>query len=188
MLRSLFWLLDHHPDTGESLAELHATALEQASLADRLGFTSLWLAEHHFHALGTAANPAVVLSALAQRTQRLRLGPAVSVLPLRNPIQVAEDYALVDLLSGGRLNMGVGTGSQPLEFAGFGADFEGRGKLFDENLAVLRSRWSAAASGQRGAAARFAQHGVRHMAFVSRFGGMSADASEQSLRMLAPAG
>lgn len=153
MHRSLFWLLDHYPETGESLPSLHATALEHAGIADDLGFTSLWLAEHHFLSLGTAPNPAVLLAAIAQHTVNLRLGPAVAVLPLRDPIQVAEDYALVDILSGGRLNMGVGTGSQPLEFGGFGIDFEDRRKLFDDHLAALCKRWCAAASGETGLAA-----------------------------------
>jgi alkanesulfonate monooxygenase SsuD/methylene tetrahydromethanopterin reductase-like flavin-dependent oxidoreductase (luciferase family) len=148
--RSVFWLLDHYPETGESLASLPATALAHARLADRLGFDGLWLAEHHFQTLGTVPNPAVLLAAMAQRTEKLRLGPAVAVLPLRNPIHIAEDYALVDVLSGGRLNRGVGTGSQLLEFGGLGLDFERRRDLFEANLAVLRERWSAAASGERG--------------------------------------
>jgi alkanesulfonate monooxygenase SsuD/methylene tetrahydromethanopterin reductase-like flavin-dependent oxidoreductase (luciferase family) len=148
--RSVFTLLDHHPESGETLAALHATALEQARLADRLGFSGLWLAEHHFQKLGTAPNPAVVLAAIAACTQRLRLGPAVSVLPLRDPILVAEDYALVDVLSGGRLDMGVGTGSQPLEFEAMACDFERRQETFRERLAVLLERWRAAAAGERG--------------------------------------
>lgn len=151
MRRSLFWLLDDYPDADDCVASLHATALEHARIADDLGFASLWLPEHHFQGLGTAANPAVVLAAVAQHTKHIRLGPAVSVLPLRNPIQVAEDYALVDILSGGRLNMGVGSGSQAMEFAGFDADFEGRQQAFDENLRELKRRWMEATSGGRGA-------------------------------------
>jgi len=151
--RSLFWLLDHYPDTGESLASLHETALDHARLADRLGFRTLWIAEHHFQTLGTVPNPAVLLAAIARSTERLRLGPAVSVLPLRDPILVAEDYALVDVLSGGRLDMGVGTGSRPLEFAGMGLDFERRRDVFDAHLSALRERWRSALAGERGSAA-----------------------------------
>jgi len=151
MRRSVFWLLDHHPETGESLASVHATALAHARLADRLGFEGLWLAEHHFNTLGTAPNPAVVLAAIAQHTKRLRIGPAVSVLPLRDPIAVAEDYALVDVLSGGRLDMGVGTGSQPLEFEGLGRDFERRQETFDAHLRQLQECWRVASSGEGGA-------------------------------------
>lgn len=150
MRRSVFTLLDHHPQTGETLASVHATALEQARLADRLGFHSLWVAEHHLYTLGTAPNPAVLLAAIAQCTTRIRLGPAVAVLPLHDPVLLAEDYALLDMLSGGRLNMGVGTGSRPMEFTGLGVCFEDRRALFDARLAELRERWTAAAAGRRG--------------------------------------
>lgn len=146
MRRSVFWLLDHHPGQNGSVADLHARALAHATRADELGYYALWLAEHHFRGLGTTPNPAVLLAALAQRTTRIRLGPAVSVLPLRDPTQVAEDYGLVDILSGGRLNMGVGTGSREREFAGFGIDFDGRRASFDERLAAIRDAWAAAES------------------------------------------
>jgi alkanesulfonate monooxygenase SsuD/methylene tetrahydromethanopterin reductase-like flavin-dependent oxidoreductase (luciferase family) len=84
-----------------------------------------------------------LLSALAQCTERIRLGPAVAVLPLRNATQVAEDYALVDLVSSGRLNMGVGAGSRPLECEGFGVEFEARHELFDTRFEELQRRWSS---------------------------------------------
>jgi len=148
--RSLFWLLDHYPETGESIADLHRFAVQQATEADRLGFDSLWLAEHHFRALGTAPNPAVLLAAIAERTRRIRLGPAVAVLPLRDPIQIAEDYALVDALSGGRLNMGVGSGSQESEYEPFAIDFDSRRDRCARNLAIVRERWDAATRGEVG--------------------------------------
>lgn len=150
MKRSLFWLLDQYPETGELVAAVHEAALEQAVEADRRGFSSLWVSEHHFVTLGTAPNPAVLLAAIAQRTERLRIGPATTVLPLRNPIHVAEDYALVDVLSGGRLNLGVGSGSRAAEYEPFGIDFERRRELYAENLAEIRRRWSAAANGDIG--------------------------------------
>ena len=145
--RSVFWLLDHHPEAGETVAEGHHAALEAAALADRLGFSSLWLAEHHgaepAGQLGTVPHPAVLLAAMAQRTERIRLGPAVAVLPLRDPVQVVEDYGVVDGLSRGRLNLGVGSGSRAEEFALFGADFEHRRQIFAERLAEVRARWVA---------------------------------------------
>ncbi len=144
MKRSLFWLLDHYPETGESAASVHEVALEHAAEADRLGFVSLWVAEHHFVRLSTAPNPAVILAAIAQRTERLRLGPATAVLPLRHPIHVAEDYALVDVLSRGRLNLGVGSGSQATEYSPFGVDFDSRRDIAAKNLACVRERWTAA--------------------------------------------
>lgn len=142
MKRSIFLLLDHHPETGETLGDLHAFVLEHARRADALGFEALWLAEHHFLQIGTVPNPAVMLAAIAMQTERLRLGPAVSVLPYRNPVLVAEDYALVDQLSRGRLNMGVGYGSQPAEFAGLGVDFDSRVSKFHRNLDALHELWS----------------------------------------------
>ena len=150
MRHSVFNLLDHHPASGESLIALQQHAIDQARLAERLSFDALWIAEHHFQRVGTVPNPAVLLAAIARETQSIRLGPAVSVLPLHDPIQVAEDYALVDMLSGGRLNMGVGTGSQPLEFGALGVDFEQRRALFDAALAVLCERWNRASVGKLG--------------------------------------
>ena len=142
MKRSVFLLLDRYPQMHETLSECHAFIFEHARLADALGFEALWLAEHHFRHLGTVPNPAVMLAAIAKQTNRLRIGPAVSVLPYRNPVLVAEDYALLDLLSNGRLNMGVGCGSQQAEFAGLGIEFDNRWDTFHQNLAALRELWS----------------------------------------------
>lgn len=142
MERSVFLLLDHYPQMGERLGESYAFALDHARLADKLGFEALWLAEHHFQHLGTTPNPAVMLAAVATQTSRLRIGPAVSVLPYRNPVLVAEDYALVDVLSGGRLNMGVGCGSQRVEFDELGMDFNDRRDTYYSNLITLRELWS----------------------------------------------
>jgi alkanesulfonate monooxygenase SsuD/methylene tetrahydromethanopterin reductase-like flavin-dependent oxidoreductase (luciferase family) len=126
MKRSIFLLLDHYPQLTSSHGEHYAFLLEHARSADALGFEALWLAEHHFQDLGTIPNPAVPLAAIAGQTRRLRIGPAVSVLPYRHPVLIAEDYAMVDILSNGRLNMGVGCGSQPVEFTGLDASFDNR--------------------------------------------------------------
>lgn len=147
MRRSLFWLLDDAPGSTEPRATLPATALAHARLADALGYHALWIAEHHFSPIGTVPNPAVLLAAIASRTARLRLGPAVAVLPLRSAVQIAEDYALVDVLSGGRLDLGVGTGSRPDEFEAHGIEFDDRRDLFDARLAEIRRRWRDAAGG-----------------------------------------
>ncbi|WOF73023.1 LLM class flavin-dependent oxidoreductase [Parvibaculaceae bacterium PLY_AMNH_Bact1] len=146
MRRSVFWLLDQYTDNQEDTASIYSVALKHAQLADQLGYSSLWLAEHHFHKLGTAPNPAVLLSAIAQTTKNIRLGPGVCLLPLRDPILTAEDYALVDILSDGRLNMGVGTGSQLVEFEALGRDFDNRREAFDKNLKELRTNWATASS------------------------------------------
>ena len=151
MKRSLFSILDRHESAGGPLGDLVDRVIEEAVEADRLGYSSLWLAEHHFVTVGSVPNPAVVLAAIARATSRIRIGPATAVLPLRNPIQIAEDYALVDVLSSGRLNLGVGSGSQAREFVPFGVDFGKRRKLFDDALGIIKKSWVDAVTGIDGA-------------------------------------
>ncbi|MBT5705807.1 MAG: LLM class flavin-dependent oxidoreductase, partial [Verrucomicrobia bacterium] len=143
MRKSLFWTLDSHPESTISIADLHEAAHQHAQLADTLGFECLWVGEHHFYNVGTIPNPAVLLGSLARVTQKIRLGPAVSVLPLRDSILIAEDYAMVDMISGGRLNMGVGTGSQLAEYQGMNIEFETRREEFERRLEKLTSYWSS---------------------------------------------
>ena len=139
MERSVFLLLDRHEAPTRSIA----SAMAHAELADALGFHTFWIAEHHFRRLGVA-NPSVLLAAIAARTERIRIGPAVAVLPYRHPVQIAEDYALVDQISGGRLDMGVGSGSEVVEFEALGVDFDSRREIFRESLQTLRRLWMGA--------------------------------------------
>lgn len=148
MKRSLFWLLDYHPHAESNEADTMLKAIEHCCIAERLGFTAAWSAEHHFQTLGMIPNPAVFLAALSQKTTILRIGPAISVLPLHNSIQIAEDYAMVDQLSGGRLNMGVGTGGQAIEAQGMGTQFGKRKELFEQNLIDVIDRWTIASAGK----------------------------------------
>ncbi len=134
---SIFTVLDHHPDRARSLPQLYAQVTEQAVLAERLGYDTFYVAEHHFHEYGACPNPAVLLASLAAKTTRLRLGTAIAALVFRNPVEAAESYAMVDLLSGGRLVLGAGSGYLAHEFAGFGADPAEKRERFDENLHVL---------------------------------------------------
>ena len=116
---------------------LYAEVLGQSVLADELGYHALFLAEHHFHQYGAVPNPAVLLASLSQITKRLRLGTSISVLPFRNPVLVAEDYAMLDVLSNGRLELGVGSGYLTHEFAGFGIDAAEKRERFEESLNLL---------------------------------------------------
>ena len=134
---SIFTVLDHHPSRSRSLAELYAQVTRQAEIADMLGYHTFYVAEHHFHEYGACPNPAVLLAALAQRTTRIRLGTAIAALAFRNPVEVAESYALVDVLSGGRLELGLGSGYLAHEFAGFNIDPGEKRERFEENLYVL---------------------------------------------------
>ncbi|MEX2446701.1 MAG: LLM class flavin-dependent oxidoreductase [Dehalococcoidia bacterium] len=105
--------------------------------AEELGFDSVWLAEHHFSNYGYIPNPLLMAARLASETSRLRIGTAVLVLPFWNPLRVAEDIALTDQLTGGRLEVGVARGYQPFEFRRFGLDFEDSRERTDEVLAVM---------------------------------------------------
>jgi alkanesulfonate monooxygenase SsuD/methylene tetrahydromethanopterin reductase-like flavin-dependent oxidoreductase (luciferase family) len=139
MRLSVFLLFDRGLDPS---FDAFGRALRICEAAEDLGYSMVWVAEHHFGDFGGLPNPAVFLGAAALRTQRIRLGPAVSVLPFRNPLQVAEDYAVVDRISGGRLVMGVGSGPFESEFRGFGVDRDSKRVLFEERLEVLRLLWS----------------------------------------------
>ena len=138
MRLSIFSVQDHYPAGARSVAQLYGEVIAQAELADRLGYDTFWVAEHHFHEYGVVPNPAVMLATLAQRTKRLRLGTAISILTFHNPLTVAENYAMVDVLSGGRLVYGVGSGYLPHEFAGYAIDPAEKRDRFDETLAAVK--------------------------------------------------
>src|SRR5215218_743211 len=135
---SIFSVQDHHPSRERTVAQLYEQVIAQAELADELGYDTFWVAEHHFHEYGVVPNPAVMLAAIAQRTRRLRLGTAISILTFHNPLTVAENYAMVDVLSNGRLVYGVGSGYLSHEFAGHGIDPAEKRERFDENLAAVK--------------------------------------------------
>jgi alkanesulfonate monooxygenase SsuD/methylene tetrahydromethanopterin reductase-like flavin-dependent oxidoreductase (luciferase family) len=119
-------------------AQLYQDALNQATHAETLGFESVWPVEHHFNPrMSVLPCPAVLLAAIAARTRSLRLGTAIVQLALHNPLRVAEEIATLDVLSGGRVELGVGRGSNPSHFAGFGVPVEqGRARMA-EALAFL---------------------------------------------------
>jgi alkanesulfonate monooxygenase SsuD/methylene tetrahydromethanopterin reductase-like flavin-dependent oxidoreductase (luciferase family) len=118
--------------------QLYAEVVGQAVLADELGYDTFFVAEHHFHEYGAVPNPPVILAAIAAQTKTLRLGTAIAALNYRNPIEVAESYAMLDVLSGGRLFLGVGSGYLAHEFQGFGMDPATKRESFDRNFAEVR--------------------------------------------------
>ena len=122
-----------------SPAERYRLATEQIAHAERCGFDSAWIAQHHFHeAEGGLPAPLVFLAHVASRAKTIRLGTGIVTLPLEEPIRVAEDAAVLDLLIEGRLELGVGTGGNPTAFAAFGLDSAKRRDIFGRNLAILR--------------------------------------------------
>lgn len=139
----IFSVCDHYPaELPRTSGQLYGELLEQVEAAEDLGFDSFWVAEHHFHEYGAVPAPPVFLAAAAQRTRRIRLGAAVVVLPFHNPLQVAEDYAMVDMLSAGRLDLGAGSGYLRHEYDGFGIDPDEKRERFDEALEVVLRAWS----------------------------------------------
>jgi alkanesulfonate monooxygenase SsuD/methylene tetrahydromethanopterin reductase-like flavin-dependent oxidoreductase (luciferase family) len=126
-----------HASEGEMA--VYADLIERARTAEDQGFTGFWVAEHHFGRYGGAVPFAgVLLAHLAARTERIRLGAGVAVLSLRrDPIATLEEFAMVDALSGGRLELGVGRGFMDHEFAGKGVALEDRGSIFDEGLDIM---------------------------------------------------
>ena len=135
MRLSAFTVVDEYPTDRPSDRLLEVVRLAEAAEAG--GLSALWVAEHHFHSGGVAPSPPVLLAALGARTRRLRLGALVSVLPFHRPIELAEQYAMLDRLLEGRLNLGVGSGYIPLEFEGFGVDPTVKRELFDRTLETM---------------------------------------------------
>lgn len=117
-----FGIFDHLDDNGIALADLFETRLKLIEQYDRAGFRSYHIAEHHSTPLGMAPSPSVFLAAVAQRSKRLRFGPLLYVTPMYHPLRVAEEVVMLDHMSRGRLELGLGRGASPVEIAGFDVD------------------------------------------------------------------
>jgi putative FMN-dependent luciferase-like monooxygenase len=119
--------------------ERYRLATEQIVHAERHGFDSAWVAQHHFDGdEGGLPAPFVFLAHIAARTSRIRLGTGIVTLPLDEPVRVAEDAAVFDLISNGRLELGLGSGGTPSAFAGFGRDSADRAAIFDRHMTIVR--------------------------------------------------
>jgi alkanesulfonate monooxygenase SsuD/methylene tetrahydromethanopterin reductase-like flavin-dependent oxidoreductase (luciferase family) len=136
----MFYVLES-PDGDHERA--YKEMMGQVEYAEELGFDSIWLAEHHGSAYGSMPSPQVAASAVAAITDKMRIGIGVSILPFDNPVRVAEDYAMVDCISNGRLDLGVGRGYQPREFQmlGLGDKQSQSREIFEESLDILIGLW-----------------------------------------------
>ena len=116
--------------------------LEQMEWTEALGFDQIWLTEHHFIDYGLAVDPATLAGVAAARTQRVRIGLAAAILPFHHPLRLAEQTALVDVISRGRLDVGVGRGNRPAEFRGYNVPQQENRERFDEAVEVLKGAWT----------------------------------------------
>ena len=135
-------LLSYVPELDGSPADVLHGLVEDAGLCEELGYDAFWLTEHHFENFGGLLSaPALIMSAISQRTARMRLGIGVSLLPLHHPLTMAEEWATVDVLSNGRLELGIGMGFSPWEYGNFGVELDGALERLDETLAIMLRAW-----------------------------------------------
>ena len=128
---------------GQTPAGRYADAMAQVQLADELGYDMAWLAELHFaRRFSVMPAPLLMASALSQTTQRIMLGTAVNLLPLHHPLRIAEEVATLDVLSGGRAVFGIGRGSNPNHYRGYGIPIEERNDRFVEGLDLALRAWT----------------------------------------------
>ncbi len=132
-----FGVFDHIDDAGVPLGQLYADRLTIAEAYDRAGFYGYHVAEHHSTPLGAAASPALIMAALSCRTKNLRFGPLVYLLPFYHPLRLIEEVCMLDQMSGGRFQLGVGRGVSMYETAAYGLDFSKTQAMYHEAFQVL---------------------------------------------------
>ena len=134
---------NHYSNNDRTPNQFVKDILDEALYADALNFNSAWIGEHHFSTLGINSSPEMLLAYVAARTTKIRLAPAVTVLPLHHPIRVAEQWATLDLISNGRVDFASGRGYDQREYIPFGANFADNQSLFEEGMEVIRNLWDA---------------------------------------------
>jgi alkanesulfonate monooxygenase SsuD/methylene tetrahydromethanopterin reductase-like flavin-dependent oxidoreductase (luciferase family) len=138
-----FGIFDHLDRNDAPLQTFYEERLQIIEALDRLGFYAYHVAEHHFTPLGMAPSPSVFLSAIAQRTTRLRFGTFVYALPAHHPLRVLEEICMLDHLSGGRLEIGFGRGSVPFEISYYGQNADERQQIYAERLELILKAFTA---------------------------------------------
>ncbi|MDO8794279.1 MAG: LLM class flavin-dependent oxidoreductase [Vicinamibacterales bacterium] len=137
----LFALRNLDPKT-KPQAEVYQEMMEQVHIAEELGFDSVWMSEHHLVPDGYCPSVLVAAAAAAARTKTIKIGIRILLLPLHDPLRVAEDAAVADLISDGRLILGMGIGYKIDEFQAFGKDRHKRGSMMDEEVQIIRKAWT----------------------------------------------
>jgi alkanesulfonate monooxygenase SsuD/methylene tetrahydromethanopterin reductase-like flavin-dependent oxidoreductase (luciferase family) len=136
----LFFLMQRDPAWSEPA--VYESGLAQMLAAESLGYHSVWLAEHHFNDYGICPAPPVLAAFVAARTATLRLGMGVNLLPLHHPVDLAEQLAVLDVLSGGRLDVGIGRGGTLQDYQTFQSDRNDSRTRVEEGIAIMRGCWS----------------------------------------------
>jgi alkanesulfonate monooxygenase SsuD/methylene tetrahydromethanopterin reductase-like flavin-dependent oxidoreductase (luciferase family) len=139
-----------NPDFGASSRALYDAAIEMSVWAEEHGFYGVQLSEHHASEDGYLASPIVLAAAIAARTRRIRLRFALLLLPINNPLRIAEDLAILDIISGGRIEVVLGAGYVREEFEMFGIEPRERPRLMEEGFAAIRAAWTGEAFSYRG--------------------------------------
>jgi alkanesulfonate monooxygenase SsuD/methylene tetrahydromethanopterin reductase-like flavin-dependent oxidoreductase (luciferase family) len=129
-------------DRSVPLQSVYESALERFVIMDQTGYDAVWLAEHHFSGFSVCPSVHMMGTMAAARTKRLRIGTAVSLAPFYNPLRLAEEIALLDVLSGGRVNWGAGRGFERSEFAAFGIPGEESAPRFHETVEIVLQAWT----------------------------------------------
>jgi len=129
------------PGSGKTSVRVYSEIIEAMVAAETLGFDAAYIFEHHFTGDDYISSPLIAATAIAARTERMRVGPDIAILPLYNPVKVAEDGAVLDVVSNGRLDFGVGLGYRPEEYAGHGVDIGRKGSPANEALQIIRRLW-----------------------------------------------
>ena len=147
----------HHPRPHK---DLYAEMLTEIETADQMGFDSAWLTEHHFLEDGYCPSILLTAAAIAARTKKIRIGTGVLLIPLHDPIRVAEDAAVVDLISNGRLILGLGLGYRSEEYDGFGRELKERKGRIEESLEIFSKAWTSGAFSMEGKYYKVNNHSI----------------------------
>ena len=145
----LCYIPDYHAELSGSWVDWYEGMIAEVKLAERLGFHGVWFAEHRVPGFAFGS-PALFIGACARETERIRLGSSVSLLPLNDPVRIAEDYAMADVLSRGRLDFGVGRGLYKYDYDVANVAMSESRERFDENLAIIRALWTEEQVSYRG--------------------------------------
>jgi len=174
------------PFSKATMAELYAACLDQCEWADRHGFDTVVLSEHHGVEDGYLPSPLVMAAAIGARTSRMHISISALLVPLHDPLRLAEDVAVADLASGGRVSLVAGLGYRDAEFEMFGVDARSRGKAAEEAIAVMRRAWTGEPFEYRGATVRVTPTPLQRPHPPVLMGGSSETAARRAARLGLP--